>query len=390
MKTASRRKSVAILYDTSCKAGCERLAGAMDYIAQSTDWHPSLIPVTGRPAHEIRRELAHSAPLGIVIQCRTPPHTIPPRLGRTPVVTIDGYSWEWDFRPNVRIRLDENDIGKVAADFLHAHGFKSAAFIGSLTPAERIRSLARGRAFEKAFCDNGEECRIFQPKGTSDADDRSLVKFLSTLEKPSALLAYSDAEAVKVLTLCRQLRISVPKQLGILGVDNNEPICEGCSTTLSSIQPDFRSCGRSSVQALSRLLKRNVHARGAVITFGVQTIVERQSTRDIGAAHRLAHQICELIAGHFAEHLTADFFTSKTRQSVRTMEKAFRETMGHSIREELKLTRLRKAAEFLSRNKDSVSDIAWKTGLGSAVNLSILFKRKYGQSPTDWRKSHRS
>ena len=391
MPVPTQRKRIAILFDTSCKAGCERIAGALDFIARNTDWEPHLVQLACRTPSEIRRDLWDIRPAGAILQCRLPSKAYPKSRPRIPVVTIDGYSWEWALRPSMRIRLDENGIGSASASFFRKRGLDSVAYVGSLSKGESKRSLVRGRFFEKAFRELGGHCLRHEPKAHAPhAQDRDLTAFLAALPHPCGVFAYSDYEAARVIALCRQLGISVPKQLSVLGVDNNERLCESGTTTTSSIQPDFWGCGYASAQALKRLLSQRARALSRQVTFGVRSIVERKSTQDIGAAHRLTAKAKELIAANHARRFNMGILTSELGISLRALEKVFHDTTGHSLRSEIKECRLQAALSLLAEKNNSIADVAWKSGLGSSVNLCVLFKRKYGLSPSNWRKSHRS
>lgn len=47
----------------------------------------------------------------------------------------------------------------------------------------------------------------------------------------------------ELLNICARLGLSVPDDIAILGVDNDEGICENTVPTLSSIAPDFTEGG---------------------------------------------------------------------------------------------------------------------------------------------------
>lgn len=389
MSVATQRNKIAIFFDTSCKAGCERIAGALDFIAHNTSWEPHLVQLARHTPREIQRDLWGVHPAGAILQCRLPSSAYPKTRLKIPVVTIDGYSWEWNLRPSVRILLDENAIGRASASFFRKRGFDSVAYVGSLIENESKRSQVRGRVFEKTFCELGGQCRRHEPRHQPvQAQEGELAEFLATLPHPCGVFAYSDYESTRVIALCRQLKISVPKQLSVLGVDNNEQLCESGTTTTSSIQPDFWGCGYASAQALKRLLDRPVHALSRQVTFGVRSIVERKSTQDFGAAHRLTAKAKELIAAHHAERFNMGILTSELGISLRVLEKVFHDTTGHSLRSELKECRLQSALSLLAERNNSIADVAWKSGLGSSVNLCVLFKRRFGTSPNAWRKSH--
>lgn len=384
MREQTRQKVVAIFFDTSCKAGNERIAGVMDFIATKTKWLPLLIQANLHSPSQLRNVWSRIKPDAAIFQCILPVSLFEGTKPTIPTITIDRFLGDWDFKPTIRIRLDETAIGQTAAQFYLKRGFRHAAYIGTNSPTEMNRSLFRGQAFENGFRKSGGDCQTLHFSKRRPHDDRLLARFLSSLTKPCGIFTYSDNEAAHVIETCGTLGLCVPRQVAVLGVNNDEPLCEAGAVTISSIEPDFRTCGTACAEALDRLFRsRNRHHQ--VITVGVKRMVERQSTQNTGAAHHLVNIIRNRIAAQYADRLSIDNLTIGSTVSPRTIEMTFRETTGHSIREEIKSTRLKAAAELLRKTALGISEIALRTGLNSPTNFYVLFRKRYGLSPTDWR-----
>ena len=61
---------------------------------------------------------------------------------------------------------------------------------------------------------------------------------------PAAVMAACDTTALEVMEACKRARISVPNQISVLGVDNDELMCEFDSPTISSVLPRHEGrCG---------------------------------------------------------------------------------------------------------------------------------------------------
>ena len=63
-----------------------------------------------------------------------------------------------------------------------------------------------------------------------------LTVWLKSLEKPLGLMAANDARARHVLVACQAIGLRVPEDVAVLGVDNDEVICELTDPPLSSIE----------------------------------------------------------------------------------------------------------------------------------------------------------
>ena len=81
-----------------------------------------------------------------------------------------------------------------------------------------------------------------------------IAAWLQSLEKPVGLLAANDARARHVLEACRTANLRVPEDVAVLGVDNDDIMCELTTPPLSSIEQGARSVGYQAAALLDRLM----------------------------------------------------------------------------------------------------------------------------------------
>jgi hypothetical protein len=81
-----------------------------------------------------------------------------------------------------------------------------------------------------------------------------------------------------VLETCQLAGLDVPGDLALLGVDNEEILCENTTPTLSSIQPDFEAGGYEAAHLLEQLMRRTLRTPQTLF-YGVKQIVARESSR---------------------------------------------------------------------------------------------------------------
>lgn len=74
--------------------------------------------------------------------------------------------------------------------------------------------------------------------------------------------------------------------------------------------------------------------------------------------------------------------------STRSLQRRLIESRT-SFRAELLAARLRKAQRLLVDSDDKITAIALEVGCGSSQHLSSLFRKMTGETPTEWRASHR-
>jgi len=88
----------------------------------------------------------------------------------------------------------------------------------------------------------------------------------------------------------------VPQEIAVLGVDNDELICETTQPRLSSIQMNTEQAGFEAARVLDRMMRRNPRGttRQTVIAFGFSQVVTRRSTEPLQIADPLVARAIHL------------------------------------------------------------------------------------------------
>ena len=287
------------------------------------------------------------------------------------------------------VRLDPTAVGRSAAETLLAEHCRAYAFVSTRLPAEWPDE--RGEAFRRAVMAAGA---IFigafasDPDATRAEDRNRLVRWLNELPRPCGIFAAMDFRAREVAEACREAGISVPLDVTIVGVDDDEILCEGADPSLTSIRPDFRECGKLTVDTLARLMEmpHKEQRRHFVVWYGVLRVVIRASTRRIrpNCDARVAAAL-EKIRREATEGLSADDIARSMGVSRRRAEMLFRPT-GQTIAAALSNARLERARHLLETTDKPIGLIAGVCGFASSVYLAGLFKRRFGKSMREWRK----
>ena len=97
-------------------------------------------------------------------------------------------------------------------------------------------------------------------------------------------------------------------------------------------------------------------------------------------------QICDYIQLHYAEQLTLNELAASFYISPSYLSHLFARKKQVAIVKYIGDVRLEKAVEFLKNTELSISDIAERTGYSDGNYFAKAFKKKYGKSPTDYRK----
>ena len=268
-----------LFFVSSTRHSCfGRLDGVLRY-GTKHGWH---VQVIERAFHkvDVRETLKFWNPDGIIAECGSGAEELNRRaFGKLPVVYFDRDPKLC--RNEMAVRLDSEEVGRMAAKELLSLGLDSFAFVPFRLPL--YWNEDRARAFETDIKTVGK--RFFRFKRSfkaSPAEQReALEKWLAELPKPCGVFAANDYVSEEVATAAARLKIKVPSQLAIIGVDNDEQICESANPPLTSIMPDFADGGYLAAQLLGRMIGSK-SVRPGVHTFGASCVIRRKSTRYVG------------------------------------------------------------------------------------------------------------
>lgn len=364
----------------SCR---KRVAGVQRYFSNSD----IQVQVVESNYHHInvKKVLDFWHPVGCIAECGSDMNEFRPEIfGKLPTVYLDR---DPSLRGKIRfsVNADLKGSAEIAAKELLSLDFENYAFVGFPLP------LFWTKEREKAFCEaiklNGRRCHVFD-SGAKPGIRRleALRKWLRELPKPCGILAAFDGTAEEVLAACSHENIRVPEDFAVMGIDNNEEICENTKPTLSSICPDFEKAGFLCGELLDKQL-RDPKAKGENRTFGILGVVKRRSTTIFKHADVKVTAAVEYIRTHATEGIGVGDVVAQMGCSRRTAEVRFMNMIGHSIQTEIRNVRMATAMAMLRDPRQAIDGIAHHCGYKSDSTLRYAFKAKTGMSMREWRKA---
>jgi LacI family transcriptional regulator len=323
-----------------------------------------------------------------------------------PVVDVAGAYVRSHFRS---VANDDFLTGYQAAIHLLGCGFARFAFLGvSGTKWSNLRKEGFERALEQHGLESAGDSRheaawpAFERslawwEGGRD-DQGELAAFLGGLAAPTALFACNDTTGLRATELAGASGLSVPESLAILGVDNEDILCELASPSLSSIQLDCEAIGYRAAAALDAILEGGPDggpeggglSEGASIAVPPKEVVERESTRIFACEDALVAKAATFIRAHAHEGIDVSDILSVVSASRRSLEIRFRAAMGRSLHEEIIRVKLARAKRLLRESEATIDRIAEDSGFGNLGRFHTAFREAEGLSPNEWRRRFRS
>ena len=219
----------------------------------------------------------------------------------------------------------------------------------------------------------------------------SLNDWLTSLPLPGAVFACNDTAGVKITSVCRSLGINVPEELAILGVDNEDILCELADPSLSSVQLDCEEIGYRAAELLEGLLHRNraVAAYTSEILVLPKGILERDSTRIFVSSDDLIQDAVNFIRTHAHRGLDVSGLAEHLNVSRRTLETRFRRVLDTSVHDEIAAAKISLAEKLLISTDNTVESIALDAGFNSLQRFHASFKARNEVPPGEYRKRYK-
>ncbi|MCP5541463.1 MAG: helix-turn-helix domain-containing protein [Akkermansiaceae bacterium] len=294
-----------------------------------------------------------------------------------------------------RVTVDNEAIGRVAADHFLRRGFRQFAFFSW---RKVVVNQLRKESFFGSLRGAGigaEALHVIEQPDDDIVRDwprqiEAVHRQLLALPRPLAVFTGQDSLGVTLIEICKQTGISVPEEIAILGVDNLGFQCECAPVPLSSIDCRLEDLGYAAADQLNRLFTGEITMKEAPRTVPVGPVVTRRSTDSLAVEHPGVLKALELMKREFARGLVLEDVMEHAGLSKRGLEKAFRKHLGRSPASELRRMRLEHAKQLLARTDVKVDAVAADCGYSNSSNLSQALNRETGMSPNQYRAAYRS
>ena len=297
-------------------------------------------------------------------------------------------------RPDIqlpRVTSDHAAIGRLAAEHFAARDFRHTAWfslgwthVHTLrfdALAATCRRLGMDAPLKWAYAGMVPAAHL----GNWRTFARTLGARLVSAPKPLAVLTYDEADAVRLLAVCREQSISVPEEVAILSIGNDPILCENQSVTLSSIDQNLERGGYEAAALLDRLMDGKAPPRTPVLV-PPAGVVTRQSTDTRAVADPTLRHALELVGANLTRPYGAAQLAASLGLPRFKVDRLFASGLGRSVGDELLRQRLARVKLLLKRPELTVASIARQTGFCHAAYLTNTFKRAFGTTPRAWRK----
>jgi LacI family transcriptional regulator len=306
-----------------------------------------------------------------------------------PVVGLGGgYRGSAEHAPSVYFDTDNHAIAQLAYDHLLERGFVRFGFCGM--PQTRINRWAQERAerFQQIANAAGHSCSVYTGRYSSARQwqrmQKALQNWLRSLRLPVGILACNDARARHVLEACRALGLRVPEDVAVIGVDNDELMCELATPPLSSIEQGTRRLGYDAAALLDSLIDGEQPTERRIIIPPAQ-LIARHSTDVMSLGDPVLSRALRYLHSHACQGAQIEDIAAEAGCSRSSLEKRLRARLDRSVHAEIMRVKLRRVQELLIRSDLPLKAIADRAGFGSMQYMATVFRKATGLTPGQFR-----
>lgn len=285
------------------------------------------------------------------------------------------------------IIADSTAIEHLAAEHYSSRGIKHFAIVGELKESRRKPLYSGGD--RSIWCAGGARLAYLSylsHKQPWAMERDALANWLVQLPKPIGILASDDERGLQVLDACRNARLSVPNEVAVMGIGNDELICSLADPPLSSVAINAVHGGFRAALFLDRLMQNSVQTPQELVVHPSGVIL--RSSTDIDISHDSDVSAARsVISRHSSQKLSIKDLAKSIGISRRTLEQKFRRNIGRTILEEIQEVRLTRAKHILKETELPVAEVAASSGYSSVSYFVKLFAKQIGLTPAKYRKA---
>ncbi|KGQ70117.1 hypothetical protein OA57_08645 [Chelonobacter oris] len=322
----------------------------------------------------------------LVTQLTEHPHHVP-------IVAVGGsYHHPADYPPSIPyVATDNYALIEMAFTHLRSKGLHHFAFYGVPSENRRHWSEERRFAFEQLMQANHYDSYIYLGHETRQENwqisQQELNQWIRSLPEHTGIIAVTDARARHLLQTCENLRIAVPEQLCIIGIDNEELIQYFSRVSLSSVVQGTKSMGYQAAKILQNMLLKKKVKTAPVLISPIK--VEARTSTDYRSIHDpLVIQAMHYIRLYAYSGIKVEQVLDYVKLSRTNLERRFKKELDKTIHQVLHEEKIARARKLLISTSISIYEISEMCGYPSIQYFYSVFKKESGYTPNDYRRQY--
>ena len=367
------------------------LMGVAKYLHGHPSWQVTVAQDFNDFSDELITDIAAEGYDGIItVTPHRPEACAALRKCSLPMVVVSACPEDIPGRAVVTTFLQGNplELGREALRFFLQLGkFASYAYLDSPITARWARERLNG--FLAAARKENIPVTIIRTPFTpgSPSDLKGIRASLLGLPRPIAVLATYDSRAIDLLLACDCPQLSVPKNVAVLGVDNDQILCNFSNPPLSSISTGQELRGERAAQELQRMFTSKRRRGIRNIPISEYRIVERGTTAPTSTSAHLVEAAMEFIKANACAGISVSDVSSGLHVSRSLLTRLFHDFTDSTVKAEINAIRLQTLKKLLRTTDMPIGRISSLAGFPEPNYAKRFFRLAVGRSMCEYRKS---
>jgi LacI family transcriptional regulator len=377
---------VLLLIETSRTYGRDLLRGVRRYIAEQGPWSVYM---------ELRALESEAPPWlagwhGDGILVRSGSKAMVDAVARTKIPAVELRASTFGHHAPF-VGVDNAALGEIVAAHLIERGLRHFA-VYALDTEEYFQQ--RRDNFVATLQRLGHSCGMFHaPRRQERPRDwekhqAALAAWVAGLPKPAGVMACTDQLGFWLLDACRRVGVSVPEEVAVVGVENEESLCTMASPPLSSVQYDGQRIGYEAASLLGRMMRGEPPPEHQTL-FPPVGIVQRASSDVVAIDDGDVSEALRYIRRRACDGISVEDVLAAAQTSRSTLERRMRALIGRTPKDEILRVQFNRVRELLTFTDLPLAEIAGRSGFRHPQYLAEAFKKRFGQTPGRFRTSAR-
>jgi LacI family transcriptional regulator len=292
------------------------------------------------------------------------------------------------------VGLDNARVARLAADHLIDRGIRNFGFCGR--PPGHPGLDQRCDEFNRALQAAGFACSEY-PTGerlngggddgdTWEMEQERLAKWIQSLPKPVGVMACNDERGLQVLDACRRCGAAVPDEVAVIGVDDDEHLCDLTIPPMTSVDVNAEQIGYAAAELLERMMAGKKPPAEPTL-LAPRGVVTRRSTDVLASEDPVVNRAAAYIREHGGRGLQVPDVAAHVNMSRASLEPRMKRVLGRTIHQEIQRAQLDRVKSLLTGSPMPIKQIAREGGFSCVQYLTRVFRAATGETPARYRSS---
>jgi LacI family transcriptional regulator len=288
------------------------------------------------------------------------------------------------------VGVDYLAVGQMVGQYFLDKGLKNFAYCGFSDTAE---SDYRREGFRQRVQDAGFTCSVLEGCTSRHrsqwVEARHMIeRWLVMLPKPVGILCCHDKRGQEVTEACREVGLTVPDEVSVVGVANDELVCTLSDPPISSVEIPSRRIGYEAAALIHQMINGR-RATRKHISLSPMDIIVRASSEKAAISDPDIVGALQFIAENAESPITVKSILGEVAMSRRSLERRCWEATGRTQRQQILHAHIAQAKRLLVNADIAIPKVAAQSGFIRPDVFSRVFRRQMGIAPSAYRKRFR-